>query len=328
MMTAPGPWLYAPWRISLAGLAVATAVFIRPAPGAAEPPFAPATNLPFATVVAIQTRLDRLNLSCGCIDGKFGTKTRKALEVWRQNTGLAGTNATIQVVVTLLGAEDGIFTEHVVTTQTITELTAIPATWAGKAAMESMGYETILEEVAERYHATQAAIRKLNPDAAWPNPPAGTCLRVPAPFPADQVRAARLEISLARKTISVLDAGGAVAACFPCTIAARAENRPVGLLKISNLVEHPNYTFDPALFAEDAEAQTMTAKIILAPGPNNPVGSVWIGLDRPGYGIHGTPHPEDIGKAASHGCFRLSNWNAEKLLAMVKIGLPVVITEN
>jgi len=93
-------------------------------------------------------------------------------------------------------------------------------------------------------------------------------------------------------------------------------------------VEHPNYTFDPALFAEDPEAQAMTAKIIISPGPNNPVGTIWIGLNKAGYGIHGTPYPEDIGKAASHGCFRLANWNAEKLVAMVKIGMPVVITEN
>jgi lipoprotein-anchoring transpeptidase ErfK/SrfK len=298
-----------------------------PADIRAEPPFVSATNLPFTTVVAIQTRLDRLNFSCGCIDGKFGGKTRNAIEEWRKNSGLARTNVTAQTLVTMLGSEEGVFTEHVVTTQEIVGLTLIPTNWVGKATLAAMGYETILEGVAERYHASREAIRVLNPDVPWPNPPAGTCLRVPNPFPAAPARAALMRISLAGTTIYVLDTNGVVAACFPCTIAARAENRPVGLLKITTLVERPNYTFDPALFAEDAEARSMTTKIILAPGPNNPVGTIWIGLDKPGYGIHGTPHPEDIGKAASHGCFRLANWNAEKLINMVKIGTSVEITE-
>lgn len=310
------------------GMVIALAIFIRPLDIAAETPLAPATNLPFTTVVAIQTRLDRMNLSCGCIDGKYGGKTRNAIEVWRKNTGLSRTNVTTQTLVTMLGSEAGVFTEHVVTEKELMELTPIPSTWADKAAMAALGYETILEEVAERYHASQAAIRDLNPDVGWPNPPAGTSLRVPNPFPIVQARAERLQISLTRKIIQVLDANGAVAAYFPCTIAAKAERRPVGVLKITILVEHPNYTFDPALFAEDTEAGAMTTKIIIPPGPNNPVGTIWIGLDKAGYGIHGTPYPEDIGKAASHGCFRLTNWNAEKLIAMVKIGTLVVITDE
>ncbi|MCX6992874.1 MAG: L,D-transpeptidase [Kiritimatiellaeota bacterium] len=316
------------WCTPLIVLAIAAGMFIRPADIAAETPLASATNLPFTTVIAIQTRLDRMNLSCGCIDGKFGEKTRNAIEVWMNNPRLSRTNATIQTAVTMLGSEEGAFAEHIVTEEAITNLTPIPPKWADKATMPTMGYETILEAVAEHYHASQAAIRDLNPDMSWPNPPAGSRLRVPNPFPAARVRAARLQISLTRKTICVLDADGAIAAYFPCTIAAKAENRPVGELKITTLVEHPNYTFDPALFAEDADARSMTTKAILSPGPNNPVGTVWIGLDKAGYGIHGTPNPEDIGKAASHGCFRLANWNAEKLVAMIKIGMPVVITQD
>ncbi|MDD5676823.1 MAG: L,D-transpeptidase [Kiritimatiellae bacterium] len=309
-------------------MVIAAGMFIRPAKIAAETPLGPTTNLPFATVVAIQTRLDRMNLSCGCIDGKFGRKTRNAIEVWINNTGLSRTNATIQTIVTMLGSEEGVFAEHVVTEQAIIDLTPIPRTWADKANIATMGYETILEGVAELYHASQAAIRDLNPSIRWPNPPAGSCLRVPKPFPAVRVCASRLQISLTRKTICVLDTGDAVAAYFPCTIAAKAENRPVGVLKIATLVEHPNYTFDPALFVEDVEARSMTTKAIMSPGPNNPVGTIWIGLNKTGYGIHGTPNPEDIDKAASHGCFRLANWNAEKLIAMVKIGMPIVITKD
>lgn len=286
---------------------------------------APAAGLPFQTIIAIQARLDRMNLSCGCIDGKFGAKTGLAAGLWMKG---AATNVPANVLADALGSEEGIFTNHVVAARSGVALTLIPASWAGKAALPAMGFESVLEEVAERYHSSRDAIRRLNPGAPWPDPPAGTALKVPNPFPAAAVRAASLNISLARKTVFVLDASGSVAACFPCTIAARAEKRPVGMLKVVAIIANPNYTFDPALFAGDPEAATMTSKAIIAPGPNNPVGTVWIGLDRPGYGIHGTPDPESIGKAASHGCFRLANWNAEKLLGMVKIGTPVMITEK
>ena len=86
---------------------------------------------------------------------------------------------------------------------------------------------------------------------------------------------------------------------------------------------NPNYTFDPEVFPEVPEAQELGRKLILQPGPNNPVGTVWISLDKPGYGIHGTPKPEDVGRTESHGCFRLANWNAEFLLKLVWVGMPV-----
>jgi lipoprotein-anchoring transpeptidase ErfK/SrfK len=88
----------------------------------------------------------------------------------------------------------------------------------------------------------------------------------------------------------------------------------------------PNYTFDPSLFPESAEARRLSTRLVLPPGPNNPVGVAWVGLDKPGYGIHGTPIPEQVGRTESHGCFRLTNWNAERLLQMVWVGLPVQVT--
>jgi lipoprotein-anchoring transpeptidase ErfK/SrfK len=97
----------------------------------------------------------------------------------------------------------------------------------------------------------------------------------------------------------------------------------VGVLSVIKLAEDPNYVFNPEMFPESPEAKTITRKLVLPPGPNNPVGTAWIGLDRPGYGIHGSPKPEEIGRSESHGCFRLANWNAEHLLQLVWAGLPV-----
>ncbi len=314
-----------PRRRRLVPLLVAAGLSALPPARAADLRLDP---LPFASALALQTRLDRLNLSCGCLDGRIGSKTRAALDMWRQQAGLSPAEVTPQLLAATLGAEVGILTEHVVTADAFQALTPACRTWAERAAQPVLGYATILESVAERYHAAEDAIRRLNPGLAWPDPPPGTRLRVPNPFPARSARATRLHISLARKRITALDAEGNVAAFFPCTIAAVAEKRPVGALRITTLIPNPNYTFDPARFPEDPDAQSLAAKAMLAPGPNNPVGTVWIGLDRPGYGIHGTPHPEAVGRAASHGCFRLTNWDAEKLLGMSAVGLPVMITEE
>ena len=110
---------------------------------------------------------------------------------------------------------------------------------------------------------------------------------------------------------------------FPCTIAGSVDRRPLGELRVEVLIEMPNYTYDPSRFAPTAETRRIENKLILPAGPNNPVGTVWIGLNRPGYGIHGTPEPEKVGGAESLGCFRLANWNAEQLLKLAWVGMPV-----
>jgi lipoprotein-anchoring transpeptidase ErfK/SrfK len=97
------------------------------------------------------------------------------------------------------------------------------------------------------------------------------------------------------------------------------DKRPVGELHVESIAPNPNYTFDP----DTLEARELKTKLILPPGPNNPVGVAWIGLDKPGYGIHGTPNPEQVGRTESHGCFRLANWNAECLVRMATVGMPV-----
>jgi lipoprotein-anchoring transpeptidase ErfK/SrfK len=134
-----------------------------------------------------------------------------------------------------------------------------------------------------------------------------------------------IRISLGGKWLRAYDDAGKLLAHFPCSIGSRVEKRPVGLLRVAVAVKDPNYTFDPATFPESAEAQSVGRKLLLPPGPNNPVGVAWIGLNRTGYGIHGTPVPEQVGRTESHGCFRLANWNAEYLRQMCWTGLPVRI---
>jgi lipoprotein-anchoring transpeptidase ErfK/SrfK len=134
-----------------------------------------------------------------------------------------------------------------------------------------------------------------------------------------------VQIRLADRVLEALDEQTNLLAHFPCSVAQRVDKRPVGELHVAVVAASPNYTFDPEVFPESAEAQELGRKVVLQPGPNNPVGTVWIGLDRPGYGIHGTPRPEQVGRTESHGCFRLANWNAEYLLQLVRVGTPVLV---
>ena len=138
-------------------------------------------------------------------------------------------------------------------------------------------------------------------------------------------RLVRLHIRLAEHELEGTDETGRVILHFPVSIARNVEKRPVGELQVTVVAPDPNYTFDPDVFPESAEAKELGRKLIIPPGPNNPVGVAWIGLDRPGYGIHGTPDPEKVGRTESHGCFRLANWDARTLLDLAWSGLPLVV---
>jgi len=132
---------------------------------------------------------------------------------------------------------------------------------------------------------------------------------------------------LASKTLEAFDASTNLLAHFPCSFARDVSKRPVGQLRVAVIVPNPDYRFDPSIFPESAEARQMKRMVMIPPGPNNPVGTAWIGLNKPGYGIHGTPHPEEVGRTESHGCFRLSNWDAEYLSQLVAVGTPVNIDQ-
>lgn len=296
-------------------------------PAGVQYPAPPGPSLEFREALALQALLDRHNLSCGAADGVIGSRTRIALRAWQERNGLPVTGLPDDATRASLGSADAAFTTHVVTEQDHLSLTPVPKTWAGKAKVARLGYQTILEQAAEQYHAAESAIRKLNPAASWPNPPAGASLIVPDPSSYDVPSAGRITISLGEKTFRVYDSKDQLIALFPCSIAADHSKRPRGELRVVTAARDPNYYFDPELFTEDPEASTLPGRLVIPPGPNNPVGVAWISLNLPGYGMHGTPHPEDIGKTESHGCFRLCNWNAEKLLRMVAAGTPVVVTD-
>ena len=283
-------------------------------------------------VLALQISLDRRGFSCNTLDGQCGRKTQVALATYCAVNGLAyvpGAEATAHA--RFFAGETNLFETVAVTAADRAACVRIPDAPAEKAKLATMGYESLAEMFAERGHCSVTLLRRLNPALAWPNPPVGARVVLPRTAPVAVRGASRrfplgeasvLRVSLARLEITAFDAAGRMIGLFPCSIAAEKSKRPpAGEVQVTALVPKPNYTYT----ALRAGPGGRIARHIYPPGPNNPVGTSWIGLSLPTYGIHGTPSPERIGRAESHGCFRLANWNAEKLRSMCDVGTSVVI---
>lgn len=294
----------------------------RPAPlPAAEDRFEPR---PVQDLLEAQIALSRMNLSCGSIDGVYGQQTQAALRAFQQQQSLRVHGDFDSATADALILDRPPMITVTVSDQDLAALQPVPETWVGKSEVERLGYATILEQYSERGHAHPNLLRKLNPEVDWDLIEAGTRITIPDTERAVVTeRAAMVLIHLAGKILQAYDANGRLIMHFPCSIAARVEKRPVGQIAVAVLVTDPNYTFDPAVFPESAEARSLDQKLVIPPGPNNPVGAAWIGLDLPGYGIHGTPKPEWVGRTESHGCFRLANWNATTLSQACWIDMPV-----
>ena len=274
----------------------------------------------------VQVALARRGFSPGSLDGSHGSQTRTALIAFQKHENLPATGESDEITRAHLQVETPVMTTYTVTSNDLARLLPIGTNWVAKAQQPRLDYETILELVSEKSRAHPAMIRRLNPGVVWTNVTEGTTLQILdiAP-PQSREKAAFIRIQLAARALDVFDATTNLIAHFPCSIAQRVEKRPAGELHVKTIAPNPNYLFDPANFPESAEARALTQKMMIPPGPNNPVGTAWIGLDKPGYGIHGTPKPEDVGRTESHGCFRLANWNAEQLVLMCWTGMPVIV---
>ena len=356
IVLAVGAWLW--WR---PGPPVAQAPVVRTPPPVAQPPAPPPpipaklptnapapippvavvppltqTNIgplparlfphPVRDVFEAQVALDRQGISSGSLDGVIGPQTRAALRAFQEKEHLPLTGELDAATKEQLLLAAAPCTTYTVTSNDLSRLQPLSSTWLGKSQQTALDYETILELVAEKGHAHPNLIRRLNPSTSWANVLEGTAVRLPDVGCAQpKAKAAFASISLSGKVLEAFDTNTNLLAHFPCSIALRVEKRPVGELHVAVIAPNPNYTFDPDVFPESAEARQLATRLILPPGPNNPVGVAWIGLDKPGYGIHGTPGPEQVGRTESHGCFRLANWNAEYLVNLVWVGMPVYV---
>lgn len=282
--------------------------------------------VPVANWIEAQVELHRRGFSCGSIDGVRGTQTAEALKAFQRNEGLRPTGDLDQATRERLLLTAPPLTTHTFTLTELAQLEPVPDTWLGKSQQSALSHATALEFAAERYRANPKFLRALNPDFNWDDILPGAAIQVPAVDPfTSPLKAARIHIRLAEKILEATDEWGRIILHCPVSIARNVEKRPLGELRVIVVIPNPDYTFDPAVFPESAEGKELSRRLILPPGPNNPVGLAWIGLDRPGYGLHGTPDPEKVGRTESHGCFRLANWDAVALVALAKVGLPVLV---
>ena len=288
--------------------------------------------------LALQVCLDREGYSCNTIDGQWGRKSQSALEKYCAERSLAVPETPEEAYDALFsGKTPPLFREDTVTQGDIDALVDMPEDPAAKAQLEVMGYQSIKEMFAERGHLSRRALERLNPKVDFENITPGVKIRLPdfpsmdeelAVWPKDRPNApkrpeaAQVRVSLSRFEVAVYDRSGRMIALFPCSIAKnKAKLPPHGELKIVNQIARPNYTYTP----DYTPPGKKVSRYIWPSGPRCPVGMAWLGLDMPGYGMHGTPKPESIGNAESHGCFRLANWNAARLYALCPIGTPVIV---
>ena len=266
-------------------------------------------------VLLRQIELAQNGFSCNTIDGVAGWKTDRAEQVARGRPLKAHNPFRVETV----------------TQADLDALVKIPEKPADKAKLPRMGYETIKEMFAERGHMSQRALERLNPGVDWEHIQPGLKLVIPdfppmeddlTPGKQKRKTAEYIKVSLSRCEITAYDANNVCIAFFPCSIARdKSKLPPQGELKITSYIPNPNYTYTP----DFVPAGKKVTKYVFPEGPNCPVGVAWMGLNLPGYGIHGTPRPESIGNAESHGCFRLANWNAARLFAMCRSGTRVII---
>lgn len=276
-------------------------------------------------ITALQTFLDREGISPGVIDGKMGQNVNKAIVAWEQMTGETLDPNNADDILERLRLSGGL----AIKSYTITAgdaagpfVASIPDDYAHKAQLPALSYTSTVEMLAERFHMDEGYLRELNPGVDFSIP--GTIIKVVEPGAPKKGSVARIVANKGLKQVFAYGEDGSLVAAYPASIGSSDTPSPSGTVTIERIALDPGYTYNPKVnFQQGNNTQILQ----IPPGPNGPVGTVWLALSKPTYGIHGTPEPSKIGRTQSHGCIRLTNWDATELAKMVKAGVTVEFVE-
>lgn len=276
-------------------------------------------------VAGLQVLLDRVGASPGVIDGRFGSNVDRALENYRALTGqpLKSTD-TAKIKEELAATGGDALISYTITAEDAAGpfVASVPDDYSEKAKLDRLSYTSVPEMLAERFHMDEKFLRALNPDANFNRP--GTIIRVANIGKNVTKPVARIIADKGNKQVRAYGEDGKLVAAYPATIGSTETPSPTGIHAISRIVTDPGYTYNPKINFKQGNNDKVLS---IPPGPNGPVGNVWIALDKPTYGVHGTPEPSKIGKTESHGCVRLTNWDALELAKLVKPGVTVEFVE-
>jgi lipoprotein-anchoring transpeptidase ErfK/SrfK len=277
-----------------------------------------------AAVIRAQILLCRAKFSVGEIDGSPGSNFREAVKGFQSFHAITPTGVVDKATWKALNLDKGVavVAYRITTADVAGPFVKIPNDWAEMAKLPKMGYASVDEELGEKFHSNPALLHELNANKAFDK--AGTEIMVPNLNVPRIARAASVVVKKAEGTVTAFDGRGKVIAQFPATTGSDHDPLPLGDWKVIDVHPNPTFSYNPDLFWDAGSKET---KQLIAAGPRGPVGVVWIGLSKEHYGIHGTAEPSGVGHAQSHGCIRLTNWDAMELSRMVGPGTPVHLKE-
>jgi len=277
-----------------------------------------------SAVLRAQILLARAHFSCGEIDGEFGSNMEKTVAAFQEERHLQPSRTVDGATWGALNGDQApALTAYSISPEDVKgPFETIPADMAEQATLPALGYSSPLEELAERFHVAPSVLQALNPGVDFGR--VGQSIQAPNVMTMRPGAAARVQVSKSESSVRAYDAENHLLAFYVATIGSEHDPLPVGDWKIRGVAHNPVFHYNPDLFWD---AKATDEKATIKAGPNNPVGVVWIDLSKEHYGIHGTPEPSRIGHTTSHGCIRLTNWDAAELASMVKPGAPALLKE-